>query len=124
VKRLRRRTSGEKTPTPTSWSARVAENPQQTVRELRDLVVTYAKQETVDPLKGLGRYVGFGIGGAMLLGLGLTFLALGGLRALQTETGTTFHGNWSWAPYAIIVATLVALAGIAWVSRGKRKAKE
>ena len=46
---------------------------------------------------------------------------LGGLRALQTETGTTFDGNWSWAPY------LIALAGagvvLAFVGRGMGKRK-
>ena len=102
----------------------MADNPQETVRELKELVVTYVKQETVEPLKGLGRYLGFGIGGAFLLGLGIMFLAISGLRALQTETGSTFHGNWSWAPYAIVVFTLLVLAGVAWISRGKRKAKE
>ena len=40
------------------------------VRELRELVVAYAKQETVEPIKGLGRYVGFGLGAGILIGLG------------------------------------------------------
>ena len=53
-----------RTPDP-NWR-RVADNPQQTVRELKDLVIAYAKQEATDPLKGLGRYVGFGLGGALL----------------------------------------------------------
>ena len=49
----------------------MADNPQQTIRELKDLVVAYAKQETIDPIKGLGRFVGFGVGGAVLLGTGV-----------------------------------------------------
>jgi hypothetical protein len=74
------------------------------VAELWDLVRAYAKQETVEPIKGLGRYAAFGIAGSFLLAIGLVELAVGGLRALQTETGTTFAGNWSWAPYLIVLA--------------------
>jgi hypothetical protein len=98
-------------------------SPQQTIQELKDLVVAYFKQETVEPLKGLGRYLLFGVLGALLLGTGVFFLAMGGLRALQTETGTTFTGNWSWAPYGIVVVALLVAAGIAWTARSKRNAK-
>jgi hypothetical protein len=87
--------------------------PQQQVRELRVLLIAYFKQETIDPLKGLARYVGFGLVGASLIGTGVCFLAVGALRALQTETGTTFRGNWSWAPYGITIAGLLIIAGAA-----------
>ena len=30
--------------------------------ELWDLVRAYAKQETIEPLKGIGRFIGFGLG--------------------------------------------------------------
>ena len=99
----------------------MAENPQQTIRELRELVVEYAKQETVEPLKGLGRYVAWGIAGALLLGLGFVFLAIGALRALQDETYPHFTGNWSWVPYAIVVFGSFLVAGLVWMARGKRK---
>ena len=91
------------------------------VAELWDLVRAYAMQETVEPMKGLGRYAGFGIGGSVLLSTGLVLLMVGGLRALQTETGDTFTGNWSWAPYVIVLVgtTLV----IALVARGMGKRK-
>jgi cytochrome b subunit of formate dehydrogenase len=102
----------------------LADNPQETVRELRELVVAYAKQETVEPLKGLGRYAGWGIAGALLMCVGIAFLAIGGLRALQTQTGSTFHGNWSWAPYAIVVVGSIIIAGLVWMARGKRKTKK
>ena len=97
-------------------------SPQQTIQELKDLVVAYFKQETVEPLKGLGRYVLFGVLGALLLGTGVFFLAMSGLRALQTETGSTFTGNWSWAPYGIVLTVLLVAAGLTWRARSRRSA--
>jgi hypothetical protein len=90
--------------------------------ELWDLVRAYAKQETVEPLKGLGRYVGYGLLGGVLLSVGLFLVALGGLRVLQTETGTTFQGNWSWAPYLIVVAVAMIIVALLASRMGKRKA--
>lgn len=81
--------------------------------ELFELTKSYARQEAVDPLKGVGRYLAFGVAGALSLGIGVVLLMLAGLRALQTETSTTFHGNWSWVPYLIVLvvgALLIALA--------------
>jgi hypothetical protein len=82
-------------------------------QEIWQLAVAYAKQETVDPLKGLGRFLGYGIAGAILLGLGTSMLLLAGLRVLQTETSTTFTGSWSWAPYLIVLAAGVLLSALA-----------
>lgn len=83
-------------------------------RELFDLLVSYAKQETTEPLKGLGRYIGFGALGSVMVALGSTLLVVGVLRVLQTETGSTFTGNWSWVPYllALLVAALIIAASI------------
>lgn len=83
------------------------------VGELKELTVSYAKQETVDPLRGLGRYLGWGVGGSFVLAVGLGMVGLAGLRYLQTETGTTFTGSWSWAPYAITMVVLVVIAVVA-----------
>lgn len=93
----------------------------QVASELWELSIAYAKQETIDPLKGLGRFLGFGIGGAVLLGIGSVLLLLAGLRALQTETDTTFTGNLSWAPYLIVVAVASALIGLVVLRVVKRK---
>jgi membrane protein implicated in regulation of membrane protease activity len=101
----------------------VADNPQQDVRELKDLVVAYAKQETIDPLKGLARFVGLGLAGALLMGTGVCFLAIGLLRALQGNRGWAVHGNWSWVPYAVDVILLVVVAGLVWMARTKRSEK-
>jgi len=88
--------------------------------ELYDLVRAYAKQETIEPIKGLGRFAAFGVLGSLLIGTGVVLLAVGILRALQTETGDTFEGNWSWAPYLITTVVLAIFAFLA-VRRIKEK---
>lgn len=89
--------------------------------ELWEMATTYAKQETIDPLKGLGRFLGYGVGGAILLGVGVVLLLLAGLRAMQTETSTTFTGNLSWGPYLIVVAVGGLLIFLALLRVTKRK---
>ena len=87
------------------------------IGEVIDLVKTYVRQETVGPLKGLGRKVGVGIAGALLLGLGLFFLALGLLRLIQDKAPRLASGALSWISYLIVIVfcgivTLVALSRI------------
>jgi hypothetical protein len=93
------------------------------LQELFDLLKAYAQQETVDPLKALGTYLAWGAGGAVLIATGVFFLALSGLRALQTETNGTFDGNWSWAPYLIVAVVLSGVIGVAaWrITHGGRE---
>jgi len=97
----------------------------QVLGELKELTVTYAKQETVEPIKGLGRFVGFGVGGSFLLGVGICLLALGLLRFLQTETDGTFDAGWSWAPYLITTVVLGVLAFLAVraIDKDRRRAR-
>jgi hypothetical protein len=82
----------------------------QVLGELKQLTVDYAKQETIDPIKGLGRFVGLGVAGSVLLGIGVCLLGLAALRALQTETGDTFGENLSFVPYLIAFVVLIGLA--------------
>ena len=91
--------------------------------ELWGLTKDYARQETIDPLKGVGRYLAYGAAGALLGSLGVILLMLSLLRALQTETGDTFDGNWSWAPYMIVlvVAGTVAAYAFSRISRAPGK---
>lgn len=87
------------------------------VTEFKDLVVSYARQETVDPLRALGRYLGFGVAGALLIGLGIAFGLLSLLRGLQQIT--VFNdpteaegGTFSWAPYLIVMGVGLVIAGL------------
>lgn len=83
-----------------------------------DTVRAYAMQEIVGPVKGLGRWIGYGVGGAVCVSLGVILLLTGLLRALQTETGT-FDGTWSFVPYLIVlvVAGLVIALAVSRISR-------
>jgi hypothetical protein len=90
-------------------------------QDVWQLVVDYAKQETIEPLKGLQRWIGAGAGGSLLIATGLSLVLLAALRALQTETGSTFTGNWSWAPYLIVLVGALGIAGLSfWAIKAKK----
>jgi hypothetical protein len=91
------------------------------VSDLWELTVTYAKQQTIDPLRGLTRFLAAGVVGAVCWGIGLVLLLLAGLRALQTQTGDTFQANWSWAPYLIVLVggVVVMFLGLSRISKRK-----
>ncbi|HMD45755.1 MAG TPA: phage holin family protein [Acidimicrobiales bacterium] len=80
--------------------------------ELANLVIDYVKQETVEPVRALGRFLSWGIAGALCIAIGTVLLLVGTLRLLQTETGLT--GDLSWIPYlivAILAIGVMALCG-------------
>lgn len=80
--------------------------------ELWQLIKDYGRQETIDPLRNLGRFIGFGAVGSVVLGIGLVLLVVGLLRVLQHEAATTFDGNLVVVPYAIVLVVALALAGL------------
>ncbi len=90
-------------------------------QELRELVVAYAKQETIEPLRGLFRYVAWGVAGSLLLGIGVVLLLLAGLRALQEETGSRFTGDLTWVPYALTLVGTVVIAALAGTRIGRKE---
>jgi len=77
------------------------------------LTVDYLKQETIQPLQGLGRFLYMGIAGSFFLAAGILLVLIGILRLLQTETGSALTGDWSWVPYAVVVVLGVLVMGIA-----------
>jgi hypothetical protein len=91
------------------------------ISELWELIVTYLKQETIEPIKGLGRFVAYGVAGSIALALGLFLLLLATLRMLQTETGTSLQGNWSWVPYVATFLVAVAAAALAGIQINRRR---
>lgn len=93
-------------------------------KELVDLVVGYAKQETLDPVKKLGKTVALGVVGAILTGVGFIFLTLASLRALQSETDDTFDDELTFVPYAIVMVVLLIGAVLAWKGLGPGRERE
>jgi hypothetical protein len=90
-------------------------------QDVWELLVAYARQETVEPLRGLRRWVVAGAGGSVLIATGVSLILLATLRALQTETGTTFTGSWSWAPYLITLVGAVLVIGVSyWAVKSKK----
>lgn len=94
------------------------------VAELKSLVVGYAKQETVDPLKTLGRYLGFGLLGAVLIAIGCYFLLLSLLRGLQSWDSLGGRGALSLVPYGATILAAGLMIGLAAFRMTKPDQKE
>ena len=110
-------------PSPSSSGTRRPAPIPTAVAELWELIVAYFKQETTEPLKSLGRVVAFGIAGSLLIGTGVIFVAIGGLRLLQDETDA-FHGNWTFVPYLIIILLLLGMAGLVfWLGTRSKESR-
>lgn len=78
----------------------------------------------LSPVRGLGRFLGFGLAGALMGSLGIILLLLGALRLLQTETGSAFQGRRTWIPYLLVVIVSTAFAGgVLKAGRDRRRDK-
>ena len=95
-----------------SLSGRSARGSSLSFVELVKMVRDYVKQETLDPLKGVGRWLAWGIVGAVALLFGAVTGLIGLLRLLQAEVFYQPNG-FTWAPYMIIVGVAVVMV---WLS--------
>jgi hypothetical protein len=77
------------------------------------LTIDYVKQETIAPLKGLGRFLAWGMAGSVAIALGVLLLLIGVLRLLQAETGSALTGSWSFVPYACVFVLGAGVVGLA-----------
>lgn len=92
------------------------------IDEVIGLVVAYAKQETLEPIKALGRFVAFGVAGAMLLAVGGAIATLAAVRIIQAEAAPHLNGDLTWVPYigGILVAGGGATLAILRIGRRMR----
>ena len=84
------------------------------VTDLVESVKTYARQETVEPLKGAARWVAVGTVAALSLGLAIVFLAMAVLRLSQDLGGNALDGSWSFVHYFITLIVLVLVVSLAF----------
>ncbi len=96
-------------------------NPLDGAKEIQALLVDYAKQETIDPLKSLGKFIGLGMAGALMVFLGVFFLGMGVLRLMQTVMDGNHIG--STVPYLVSIVALGLAMGIIFslYSRSKKR---
>jgi hypothetical protein len=89
------------------------------------LTLNYLKQETLEPLKGLGRFLAFGLAGSFAIAVGVVLGLVGILRLLQDETGSALTGDWSWVPYfgVSVVGAAVAAVAVWRITAGPAKPK-
>jgi hypothetical protein len=86
------------------------------VDDVLSLTKAYVKQETLGPLKGAGRWIAFGVAGAIAVGMGVILLMLAVLRLMQNY----MHGAMSWAPYGITLVAGLIVVGLVWFIRGRK----
>ncbi len=82
------------------------------VSELYELVIKYAKQEAIDPIRGAGRWIGFGLFAGVLISIGTVIGSLGVLRLVQT-TPLGASNAWSWLCYLITVVICLVVGFVA-----------
>lgn len=105
-----------------------------TFGELKFMVTDYAKQQTVEPLKNLGKWAAFGVAGGLLLTIGAFLTGLGFLRLFQkmsflseecallpNEGGAslTCDTTWTFVPYLMVFGLLIAAAGACFYAMTK-----
>ncbi len=98
-------------------------NPVEGAQEMQRLLVDYAKQETVEPLKTLGRYLGLGIAGALVMFMGVFFTGLATLRLLQSLDAFE-GGSWmSTLPYLVTIVVLALAIVLIYLSLSRARRK-
>lgn len=95
------------------------------VSDVVESVKAYARQETIEPLKGAGRWLAMGTLAALSLGLSMVLGALGVLRLSQDLGGTTLDGSWSFVHYLITMIVTGIFVAVAFSRISQRSlAKE
>ncbi len=98
-------------------------NPLEGAQEIQQMLVGYAKQETLQPLKQLGRYLGLGIAGSLVMFIGVFFVGLATLRLLQSLDVFAGAAWMSTLPYLATIAVLGLAIVLIYLSLSRAKKK-
>lgn len=99
--------------------------------ETYELVRDYAKQETLDPLRGAGRWLGVGLIAGFLMSVGIVIVLVGVLRLSQDLLLHTWFvdqaDGLSFVPYLVTLVIGIATSAVVWsrvsvfeLNRGRR----
>jgi hypothetical protein len=99
--------------------------------ETYELVRDYAKQEAVEPLKGAGRWLAFGLIAGFFMSVGIVILLLAVLRLSQDLILYTWWPDQadglSFVPYVVTLVVGIVTSGVVWsrvsvfeLNRGRR----
>ena len=93
----------------------------QLATEFVDMSKAYFRQETMGRAKLLGRHAALGFGGAALAAIGVTLLAIAGIRGLiHLMPGEPDHRMWTGLAYVLgALATAGIAGGIVWAGAKK-----
>lgn len=84
--------------------------------ETYELVRDYAKQETIGPLRGAGRWLAFGLIGAFFMAVGTVVLLVAVLRLSQDLVLHTWWPNQadglSFVPYVVTLLVGIAVSAL------------
>lgn len=77
-----------------------------------ETVKEYARQETVEPIRGAARWVAVGTVASLCLGVAMLYAALAVLRLSQDLGGSALDGSWSFLHYLVTAVVLAVLVKV------------
>ena len=89
------------------------------VSELADLSKTYLVENTVEPMRRMGRFAGLSLLGGILMAAGWILLSVAGLRLLSAVLPDTEL----WSVLAYVLAALAALATALLIVAGASRSR-
>lgn len=84
---------------------------QRDLEEIRTLALRYIKDETIKPVKDMGRFVAYGAIGSLFVGFGTLLLLVGAMRFMQ-EQFKVLDGTLSWIPYLVVVVLATSVIAL------------